>query len=490
MKKIWKKIIFVIIIISFCSLTLILSKINIQASYNYNNKKEVITVPDSLSVTKVIDASNLLDINNHLVTEYQFGTIVDVFTKDKTIYISDSSNNKIIVLDEYFRLKQIIPSSSSVTLNKPLGLFVNDDYIYVADFGNNRIVLFDREGNFVKAILTPTDVVFKGYEFRPKKIAVSKVGRIYCVAEGINEGILEFGSDHVFTRFYGMNTATISKWQEFWQIFTTEEQRLKQGYNFGASLLNLCIDQDDYIYTVSSPIVRVNFIKKLNYKGSDVLIRNGYIHNDGDYITIDQKDNRSSTFVDIDVNEYGTYIALDKTRGRIFAYDFEGNLLYVADGKINTEKDVSNNQTKVFRMPEALCFFGDQVLVVDSQNKNLIVFEYSPFGKLINEATKYYYQNEYIKAAEVYSEVLKLNANYPLAYAGIGRAKFREGNIEEAIEYLKKGYDKYNYSLAYKEYRYMKLSKVAPFILSLSLIVVLGLLTRTFIKQSRNKEEE
>ena len=68
------------------------------------------------------------------------------------------------------------------------------------------------------------------------------------------------------------------------QLFTSEEQKKSQGYNFGASLLNLCIDEDEYVYTVSSPNVGTNFIKRLNYKASDVLNRNGYVPNDGDVV--------------------------------------------------------------------------------------------------------------------------------------------------------------------------------------------------------------
>ena len=73
----------------------------------------------------------------------------------------------------------------------------------------------------------------------------------------------------------------------------------------------MCIDEDEYVYTVSSPNVGTNFIKRLNYKASDVLNRNGYVPNDGDVVNEtltpgSRVPEGSSTFVDIDVNSDGT----------------------------------------------------------------------------------------------------------------------------------------------------------------------------------------
>ncbi len=462
-----------------------------KAAYIYTPDGEDVSSAESLVATKSIDSSNLTDINGNLVSKnYTFGSLYDVADDEEHIYICDGSNNQIVVLDQNFNYLTKFPEGD-VTLANPQGLYITNQYIYVCDYGHNRVAIFDKNYQLVQEVLTPTDVVFEGYQFRPKKIAVSRTGRMYVVAEGINEGILDFNPDGTFSRFYGTNQATVSGWQAFWLLFTSEEQRKAQGYNFGAALLNLCIDQDEYVYTVSSPTAGSNFIKRLNYKAQDVLNRNGYIHNDGDLVTSQNGQTADpSIFVDIDVNEDGTYISLDRVRGRIFAYDFDGNLLYEAGALAALASDAALNQNKLFQLPEALCYFQDKILTVDSKGRNLIVFEYTTFGQLVNKATHLYRENNYEEASKVWEEVLTLNSNYLLAYAGIGKAQFRQGDYEEALENLKKGNDTYNYSQAYKQYRYEKLSKVAPIILGVVLLGCVALLVRSFIKNANEEKKE
>ena len=130
--------------------------------------------------------------------------------------------------------------------------------------------------------------------------------------------------------------------------------------------------------------------------------------------------------------------------------------------------------------------------MVDSKNKNLVIFDYTPFGKLINEATSYYYENDYINASLKWQEVLSLNTNYYLAYSGIGKAMLRQGNYKEAMQNLKLGYDTYNYSRAYEQYRYEKMSKVFPFIVGAVLILVVALIIKSVVNnvEYEKKEEE
>lgn len=488
-----KLVIYISTLVIVCLLSC--SNIEVNAAYNYTPDMDEIASAESLVAMKSIDSSNLVDKTGNLISsEYSFGSLYDIADDEENIYVCDGSNNVVVVLDHNYNYITRFPNSDT-TLKNPQGLYVTKDFIYVCDYGNNRVAIFNKNFELVQEVLTPTDKVFEKYEFRPKKITVSRTGRMYVVAEGVNEGILDFNKDGTFSRFYGMNQATLSAWDAFWQLFTSEEQKKSQGYNFGASLLNLCIDEDEYVYTVSSPNVGTNFIKRLNYKASDVLNRNGYVPNDGDVVNEtltpgSRVPEGSSTFVDIDVNSDGTYIALDKTRGRIFAYDFEGNLLYEA-GSLGTAVDgVSSNQNKLFQLPEALCYYKDKILTVDSKNKNLIIFEFTDFGKLVNEATHLYKNNEYEEAAKIWEQVLELNSNYLLAYAGIGKAQFRQGNYEDALKNLKLGNDLYNYSQAYKQYRYEKLSVVAPYILSVVLITCIALLVRSFIKNANTAEKE
>lgn len=469
---------------------LLFSLPRVSAAYNYSPLMDVIASAEALIVNQVVDSSNLVDSNNDSI-EYKFGTLVDVATFNDDIYIVDSSNNKIVVLDENFHYKATFPDPSEATLNAPRGIFITKNYIYVADTNNLRVAIFDHDYNYVREITQPDDPTFKsspedvdGYDFKPLKIAVDRNERVYVVADQIFEGIIDFNPDGTFSRYVGANTVTISAWEAFWLLFTSEEQRKAQGYRFATTFVNLNVDEEGHLYTVSSSREGNQVIKKLNYKGKDVLIRNGYFPQIGDVYTIGGRvkvPTGSSEFVDIDVNDYGTYSVLDRTRGRIFTYDFEGNLLYIG-GQLGNIGGVTDNQSSLFLQPEALTYYKDKLLVVDSLNKNLVVMEYTEFAKLVNEATYHYYHGDYDKAKEIWEEVLVHNTNYYLAYAGIGKSQIRHGNYKEAMENLKIGYDDYNYSKAYKQYRYDRLMKVFPYVIGLSLVVLVYL----FVKSIRN----
>ena len=46
-----------------------------------------------------------------------------------------------------------------------------------------------------------------------------------------------------------------------------------------------------------------------------------------------------------------------------------------------------------------------------------------------------------------------MNAGYPLAFRGIGRAILRQNKYEEAMEYFRLAHDRQNYGRAFKLYR-------------------------------------
>lgn len=473
----------------------------VSADYNYDPFGDVIASAEALIAKKVIDSSNLVTPEGARANVV-FGELSDVFFYADKIYISDTSNDCVYVLDrEYRYLRSFGAESGAGALNTPKGLFVTEDKIYVADSGNYRVAIYDHDYNFLSEVLAPDDPTFKqspsdtkGYDFKPLKIAVNSTGRIYVIADQIFEGIIDFNQDGSFSRYVGANTVTLSVWDAFWLRLTSEEQRLAQGYRLATTFVNMNVDSNGYIYTVSSSTENEKVIKKLNYKGIDVLIRNGYVDLSGDIITLEGNVNvptGSSEFIDIDVNSFGSYSVLDRTRGRIFTYDFEGNLLYIG-GQIGNIGGAINNQSSLFLSPQSLCYQDNKILVVDSLNKNLVVLEYTEFANLVNQATEYYFLGEYENSKSKWEEVLVLNTNYFLAYAGIAKAQLREGDYEEAMYNAKLGYDDYTYSKAYKPYRYLKLTVIFPYLIAFAFGGVIFLIGKSIYKsvQAAKEEEE
>jgi tetratricopeptide (TPR) repeat protein len=469
------------------------------ASYNYSPLAESVYAAEAMIVETVIDSANLVDVSGSDV-DLSFGELVDVFGYEDDIYLVDRTNGLVHVLDSEYRYLRSFGQDIDVPLRRPNGIFVTDEHVYVADTDNYRIVLFDHDDNVVSTITAPDDPTFKqdptdaeGYDFKPLKLAVHRTGRVYVVADQIFEGILDFNPDGTFSRYVGANTVTLSLWDAFWLNFTTAEQRAAQGFRLATTFNNLNIDEMGYLYTVSGPEEGDLVIKKLNYRGNDVLTRNGYVPQTGDigpFVDNDAITNEPSVFIDIDVNAFGNYIALDRTRGRLFTYDFEGNLLYVA-GQLNSLNQNNNNQRDLFLRPEALAYHNDRVLVVDSMNRNLVVFGYTEYGALVNEATRLYHDGDYQGAKDTWEAVLRLNTNYFLAYAGIAKAELREGNYARAMEYAALGYDDATYSSAYQPYRYERIADVFPYLVALAFIGLFVLFYRSMKGAlARAKEED
>ena len=96
---------------------------------------------------------------------------------------------------------------------------------------------------------------------------------------------------------------------------------------------------------------------------------------------------------------------------------------------------------------------GYDLLVLDEAKNSVTVFTPTEYGKMIYNATELYQAGEYEKSAEEWKNVMKMNANYPLAFRGIGRAIMRENRFEEAMQYFKLAHDDENYGRAFKLYR-------------------------------------
>lgn len=482
-----------ILLIIFTLYILIAPTLSVNAtSYNYSEYLRAIEAPEAMIVKRIIASGDIIDDDGEKVT---FSNLRDVFvleseTLGTRIYLLDSDNNvleknRIIVLDENFEyLRQypkkedfIVPPNGELNydylLKNPSGLFVTESAIYIADTDAERLAIFTHNWGLRKAIKNPEDPTFDNLSFKPLKVAVDKNNRIYVVASNVFEGIIDFNPDYTFNRYIGSSAQSESVWSKIWSLIVTREQSSKRGLSLAITYNNLTVDDGNFIYALSNR-ASGKPVRKINSKGSDVLKQKGYGLVLGDY----QIYSEYSNFVDITIGKSETYSVLDKTMARIFTYDFEGKLLYISGG------------SSIFRIPEAISYFGENLLVVDSSNKNLVILEPTEFAHQVNLATDAYYLNNYEEAAIEWEKVLMLNTNYFPAYGGIGKAQYRQGLYQEAMENFKLATDIYNYSAAYKEYRTQKLEHVLPYILIAGFVVVIGVMTFSVVKRMQESKLE
>ena len=448
-------------ILTILMLSSLMFTVNIKASYNYAYWDQIDSA-EATRVLRVIDNSNIIDTLGQ-AKPIILGDLRDVFAYDDHIYVSDATANKIHIFNTAFEYVKSLPHQSDTegTLNSPQGIHIFNGMLYVADYNNNRIAIFNLEDEvFVQEVKNPDDAIFDNLTFKPLKVRVDRTGRMNVIAYDVYEGIMEFDIEGNFNRYFGTNTIKLSVLDALIYRFSTKEQRDKMALKLQTSFTSMDIDNDGYIYTAS----RLEFwapVKKLNFKGRNILETKGYVPVVGD-AKYQRTDTRTTvgpaSIIDVAVHKDNErYSILDNNRGRIFTYDLDGHLLYISGGMGTEQNKLSG--------PTAIAYYNELILVTDNVSKSLMVFEPIVFGSKINQAIAQYYDMDYMGAKETWTEVLKMNSNYFLAYAGIGRAELREGNYEEAMYNLRLGYDYYNYSKAYEQYRNESLAKTLPYVL-------------------------
>ncbi|CCV65437.1 hypothetical protein BN85304160 [Paracholeplasma brassicae] len=444
------------------TLTVVLaSQLNLKAAYNYAYWDQIASA-ESMHLLRNVDNSNIVDTNG-LRNPITLGDLRDVFVYENKLYVSDATSNQIHIFNNAFEYESSLPEATDELgqLNSPQGIYVFKDQLYVSDYNNNRIAIFSLiTKRLIQEVKNPNDVIFDNLEFKPLRVAVDRTGRMNVIAYNVFEGVMEFDQEGNFNRYFGTNTIRLSVLDALIYRFSTKEQRDKMALKLQSSFTSLDIDSDGYIYTAS----KAEFwqpVKKLNFKGRDVLETKGYVGVVGDAKTQDT-DTRTtqgpSQIIDVTVHSSKErFSILDQNRGRIFTYDKEGNLLYISANKGSLQNELSG--------PTSIAYFDELIIVTDNISKSIKIFEPVMFASLVNEAVSSYHDMDYDKAKETWQEVLKLNSNYFLAYAGIGRAELREGNYKEAMKNLELGYDYYNYSKAYEQHRNNNLAIYLPYVL-------------------------
>lgn len=444
--------------------------------------------PDAYSVTRIITGS-----------DYECGNFKEpqgVYVTGTETYVVDTGNDRLVHFsykNDTFKLVEVIDSytdsnGKKVELKAPEDCYVTETGdVYVADTGNEKIVHMDKEHKLIKTIGKPDDDTYTEKTFYPEKLVVDSSNRIFAQVQNINKGFMEFDAQGGFTGYVGASEVTYDFFTYLWKMVATKEQREQMELFVPTEYSNICLDSEGFIYatisTYEGAVEAAEPIRKLNAKGTDILVRNGYEDPYGDIRYTDSGEmDGPSKFNDICCLDNDVYYALDTNKGRIFAYDFQGNMLYAFGGH--------GYKAGYFINPSAIEDLGDSLLVVDQNLGTITQFTLTEYGKLINEGLAEYKIGEYEKSADIWRQVLKQNGNYDQAYIGIGRALLRQKDYKEAMSYFKLKLDATNYSKAYKLYRKEWFEEHITIILIILVIIVLLGFGVSFVKKARREVEK
>lgn len=408
-----------------------------------------------------------------------FRSPADLFVHDeKTVYISDAGNHRVVVLDEALGFVREITAyydkeGVKREIRNPAGLFVDrEERLYVCLPDEESVVVLDGENRLIRTYGRPdTDLLEPTARYKPVKVLANQLGTVFILPRGLYLGAVMFATDGKFLGFYGANkvTATLGVIIDYqWKQLLSQKQVDSMGRYVPIQYASFDMDGENFIYTCTNDSTAANEISKLNPLGHNVLVR--YLRNrtgqTGDYGDLHKGyymgQIQDSSFVDICVHPTGIFYALDHSRGRIFVYDQESHLLSVFGGP--------GYQNGTFLNAAAIDTMGDRVLVLDADKGSVTVFEKTEYGRLVERAVLLYADGLYQEAREIWREVARLNVNCELAYIGIGKALYEQGDYRQAMHYFELGYDRAGYSRAYEEYRKIAARQIMPHVLTTLLV--------------------
>ncbi|MBQ8345613.1 MAG: YIP1 family protein, partial [Clostridia bacterium] len=420
------------------------------------------------------------------VTELSSPADIEV-DENNNIYLADTKNNRIVVLDQYYQLKLIIETFINDvgvpdSLNAPKGVFITKSKIengqvipgriFVCDTGNSRIITFNLDGSFESRIDQPrSSLIEVGASYQPVAVAVDQYDRLYVISSTANQGVMVMTDEGEFTGYIGAQKVVIGAWDRIWRRFQTDEQRAASA-TFTPTEFNNITLTGDFIYVTTSTIedddVQSSItsrsksgdfapVKMLNAAGSEIMRRNGFYPPSGE-IFLSKNNNADEIYgvskvVDVAVGPENTWSIIDQKRSKVFTYDYDGNLLF-AFGDFGQQLGMITQNGLA-----GITYQEDKMILLDSVAESFTVYERTPYGNILISALQHQNERRYDLSMEDWTEILKRNTNFDTAYIGIGNALYRNGQYEAAIEYFQAAYDTANYSLAYKELRKDWISK-------------------------------
>ncbi len=473
------------LIITFAAVLLLITLAVVPVSakayqtYTYSYDGFALYSPDAyLPITNGIVDSTTIGLENLGGVAMKNPSDLEV-DEDGNVYIADSDNDRIVILDRNFRFKAIISEFENENLiadklDNPKGVYVTPDKIYVCDTDNSRIVTFKRdlyrtgEYEFNSIIPQPESTLFgEDSTYMPIAVAVDEFNRLFVVSSTTFEGIIVMTDTGDFTGFIGAQKANLSAWDILWRRFQTKEQREKSDRVVSTEFNNITITDDGFIYVTTSSIKSdtqqgaINGrskdgtyapVKMLNAAGEEIMRRNGFWPPSGEVDVLSRSTDGAPTgaskIVDVAIGPEKTWSIIDQKRSKIFTYDFDGNLLFVF-GDYGRQLGTMSSVNAI----AGIVYQGDRMLVLDKSDRSFTVYERTEYGNTLIQALRNQNNRQYNLAVDDWREILKRNSNFDAAYIGIGQSLYRSGDYAESMVYFESAYDTKNWSESYKEIR-------------------------------------
>ena len=490
-------------------------------TYTYSISGKQMLSPTAYSTNTAITSADMGLLNSDKFDKpVQLNGATDIVTDDLgNVYIADSGNNRIVVLNKYYKVTNIIDSyyddaGQLIKFNKPRGVYVTDasktadgsSYVFVCDTENKAIVVFDREYNYVRTITPPTSPLLDASRFKPVAVAVDIYGRIFVVADQTEEGVIVLSNNGDFTGYIGAQKVSYSIIDIIWRKFQTKEQLAQQSRNIPSVYNNLTVDDDGFVYATSDKVNEAEQykaikskasdyspVKKLNSTGHEIMKRNGFFDPGGEVDIFYAKE--VSKISDVALGPEGMWTILDYKRSKLFTYDQQGNLLFAFGdgGEYGQGGELLGNGENFKAITYQTVDDTSYLLVLDetsdSSNKfKLVVYSPTEYCETIISALRNQNEHDYDSSIRYWQDVLTKNNNFDLAYIGIGKALFSQGKYQEAYEVLQNAYETTYASKAFAEVRKEIIGKWILLLAVVAIAIIVGAVKFLGYAGRKNKE--
>ncbi|MCL1846210.1 MAG: NHL repeat-containing protein [Defluviitaleaceae bacterium] len=459
--------------------------------YTYDYWGRLVPAPAAYVPVRTFVASDICPT----LGEFNEPSDIHVAPCETIIYIVDRGNNRIIGFDNQLNLIRVIDAftrdGEADSFSNPNSIFVTPSgHKYIADTNNHRIVVLDGNGNFLRQITEPdVEELEDDFAFLPEQVLVGRSGRVLVIVQRVYEGMMMFSPEGDFLGYFGSIPVNASPLELLWRNFQTREQRAIQARIIPTEFQSMALDSYGFVLTTNiQPWGTNDQVMRLNPRGGNV------IENFNDNVGIDGDQwfrpaggwlTGPSQFIDIIARPYGKFSTLDSTRGRVYTYDAEGNLLYVFSG-IGTLHGMTNR-------PVAIEMLGENIMILDAGRGRVVYFEPTEYGRLVNSAIAARHRGDEEDAVHYWRRLVSLDENFALAWAGIGRSMLASGDNVAAMYYLYRGMDMQHYSIAFRRHRIDVMHEALPAVLTVGIVliaIVAGLRILVKVKGYQTAEDE
>ncbi len=370
--------------------------------------------------------------------------------------------------------------------------------LMICDTDHNRLLLLSNDGSFKDFVTRPTGIeIPDNLVFTPTRVVMDDKGYVFLsLGEGCHYGLLAYDENFNFKGFHGAYKASADILENLTSlitnIFMTNEKAASEQSNFATGFLDIAMDPEGFLYSLSDPKSNTGQIKRMGLNGNQTLnFKSGFTTQNGDLLNFVEQpkayyDKGSSFVVNSNLNSLaidaqGFIYASDSIRGRVYVYDEECRVL-TAFGLGFSQGD----QVGTYHTPCSLAITDDKLFVADSGNCTITVYELTEYGAMYKEADALTINGNYELAMPIWEQVLKLDANNQRAYEGLAKAYLARKDYDNAMFYAEKGNDQQTYSLAFTEVQKVWFSNNFWWVFLLGLAAV-GLIAGVLVVSKKRK---